>query len=120
MTHRQVEGQQVGKHPMVSRLMRGIYSKRPPTPKYSSTWDVRLVTSYIKGQGRNDQLDLKQLTLKLTRLMALVSANRSSDLAALDLRFRQVTPYGGVFQNPYFAQEKSARFISEGIFLWGI
>ncbi len=92
MTHRQVEGQQVGKHPMVTRLMQGIYNKRPPTPRYSSTWDVRLVTSYIKGLGRNDLLDLKQLSLKLTMLMALVSANRSSELAALDLRFRQVIP----------------------------
>lgn len=107
MTHIQVEGQQVGKHPMVTRLMRGIYNRRPPTPRYSNTWDVQRVTSYLRSLGHNDQLDQKQLTLKLTMLMALVGANRSSELAALDLRFRQVTPFGVSFKMPTLLKKRA-------------
>lgn len=40
------------------------------------------------------------LSLKHVVLMAIASANRSSDLQALDLRFRRYTPEGVVFVLP--------------------
>ena len=47
--------------------------------------------------GRNESLSLKQVTLKLTMLMALTSAGRSSDIHGLDLKFRKFTPQGVEF-----------------------
>ncbi len=47
MTHKQVEGTPIGQHPLVTRLLKGVYNKRPPMPKYSSTWDVDVVTRHI-------------------------------------------------------------------------
>lgn len=44
--------------------------------------------------GKNEDLSLKDLSGKLALLMALVSANRTSELQALDLRFRVYTPEG--------------------------
>ena len=35
MTHGAIDGVVVGKHPLVSRLMKGIYNQRPPQPRYS-------------------------------------------------------------------------------------
>ena len=44
------------------------------------------VCHYVSKEPRlKQQLDLKQLSLKLAMLMAIVDANRSSELAALNL-----------------------------------
>ena len=34
----------VGSHPLVTRLLKGVYNLRTPSPRYSSTWDVTKVT----------------------------------------------------------------------------
>ena len=85
----------MGKHPLVTRMMKGIYNSRPPTPRYTSSWDVGQVTRYLKSLGPSPSL--KYLTLKLAMLMALVDANRTSKLAALDLRFKSIVPEGVSF-----------------------
>ena len=38
----------VGSHPLVVRLLKGIYHLRTPFPRYSLTWDVAKVTSYLR------------------------------------------------------------------------
>ena len=43
-------------------------------------------------------MSLKDLSGKLALLMALISANRTSELHALDLRFRSYTPDGVLFK----------------------
>jgi len=72
--------------------MRGIYNSRPPIPQYCSTWDV------LKNQGDNQDLSLKELSGKLVILMAIVSANRTAELQALDLQFRSYSPDGVTFK----------------------
>ena len=42
-----LEGREVGRHPLVMALMRGIYNSAPPRPRYSSTWDVHQVLNYF-------------------------------------------------------------------------
>lgn len=67
----------IGSHPLVVRLLRGIYHLRTPLPRYSSTWDVAKVTSYLT------------LTMKTVMLCALSSAQREQTLCALDLNFKK-------------------------------
>ena len=98
MTHRNVEGIPIGQHPLVTRLMKGVYNLRPPKPRYSYTWDVDVVAQYIVSMGDNADLSLKKLSQKLAFLMALVVASRTSELHALDLRFRIYRPNGVLFQ----------------------
>ena len=43
VTHNGVEGVQVGQHPMVIRLFKGVYNLQPPQPRHSDTWDVDMV-----------------------------------------------------------------------------
>ena len=98
MTHERVEGVPIGQHPLVTRLMKGVYNLRLPKPRYTYTWDVDMVTQYIVGMGENTSLPLRQLSQKLALLMALVVASRTSELQALDLRFRVYRPNGVLFR----------------------
>ena len=54
----------VGKHPLVTRLMRGIYNSRPPVKTLVPTWSVTIVLRMLKLWSPNDKLDLKHLTTK--------------------------------------------------------
>ncbi|KAL7301127.1 hypothetical protein TKK_0006103 [Trichogramma kaykai] len=44
---------------------------KPPTPKYSDTWDVTPVLEEMKKWWTMESLSLEKLTLKLTMLLAL-------------------------------------------------
>ena len=77
----------VGSHPLVTRLLKGVYNLRTPSPRYSSTWDITKVTSYLKTLFPLDQLSLKSLTLKTVMLCALSSALREQTLCVLDIKF---------------------------------
>jgi len=98
MTHDPIENSPVGQHPLVKRLMRGVYNSRPPQPRYSKTWEVSKVLEYLTGLGNNSSLSLKTLSGKLALLMALVTASRTSELHALDLRYRVFRPEGVLFK----------------------
>ena len=65
MTHETIEGVPIGQHPLVTRLMRGVYNLRPPRPRYSSTRDVEVVAQHIVSMGENSSLSLKSLSQKL-------------------------------------------------------
>lgn len=56
--HDSVDGLPVGQHPMVTRLLSGAFNSRPPQPRYSSTWDVNVVISYISSLPKNGDLSL--------------------------------------------------------------
>ena len=95
MTHSPIDGVVVGKHPLVTRLLRGIFNSRPPQPRYIATWDVNTVLEYVRSQGCNLALTLRQLTLKLAMLLALANASRSSEIHALSTQ-HMVRSTGGV------------------------
>jgi len=59
-----------------------MYNARPPTPHYSSSWDVTPVIESLRGSSTG--FTLLQLVKKVVTLMALSNADRCSDLAALD------------------------------------
>jgi hypothetical protein len=77
--------------------MKGIANQRPPKPRYTTTWDVAKVTTYLSSLGENKTLPLKFLTKKLLMLLALVSPERSSVLWELDIRHLKKQPDGVVF-----------------------
>ena len=83
--HDPFEGRQLGNLPLVSRFMKGIFELRPPQPKLCWIWPVSKVLSHVAGLEPLEGLLLKDLTLKLTILLALTSAARAHELAALNL-----------------------------------
>lgn len=83
-----LEGFAIGQHPLVVKLLQGMFNSRPPQPRYTSIWQVRDVLDHIKGHLHdNGSLPLRDLTRKLVTLLALATASRASDLHLLDIRF---------------------------------
>ena len=76
--HDKVDGDEVGKHPTITRLLKGAFHERPPLPRYTFTWDVNKVLQYLKSLGPSNGLNLKQLTHKLVMLLALTRPSRSA------------------------------------------
>jgi len=65
-----------GTHPLVIRFMKGVYNLRPPCSRYANIWDVNKVLDYLRKLSPVRHLSLKNLTLKLAMLLALVNAAR--------------------------------------------
>ena len=98
--HETVDGFVIGKHPMMAKFMKGVFSLRPPEPKYFVTWDVRQVLDFLKTWSPAESLSLKQLTLKLVMLAALITAARSSSVNKMNLCFRYFKPDGVLCKVP--------------------
>ena len=103
-----VDGSVVGKHPIICRFMQGIFNSCPPKPRYSFVCNVNTVIFYMDTMPPNEKLSLKDLSAKLVILMALCNADRSSDLIALDLNFRQYTSAGVSFTIPELTKTRRA------------
>jgi len=73
------DGTIFGKHPLVKRLLKGVFEKKPALPRYSSIWDVNIVFDYLKQLP--EDIQLKDLTLKLTMLLALLTGERCQTLS---------------------------------------
>ena len=95
--HEQVDGQNIGQHPLISRLLKGAFNQKPPTARYSHFWDVGLVLRFIRQLGENSTLSLKWISIKTAMLMALTRPSRSADLSKLDIRFWTYTCKGVFF-----------------------
>ena len=78
-----LEGVSVGQHPLVCRLMKGVYHQRPPLPRYAATWDVERVLELLQTWHPPGQLSVERLTWKLTMLLALAGAKRTVELRNL-------------------------------------
>ena len=72
--HMPVSWVKVGQHESVRHIMSAFFNVRPPMPKYTVTWDVDNVLSFIRDKrGANATLSAKDISLKLSMLMALIS-----------------------------------------------
>ena len=86
------DGKPVGQHPLIVRLLKGIFHEKPPLPRYTVTWNVDTVLTYLQTLHPVAGLSLKLLTLKLNALLALVTAQRAQTLVALDTTYMSITP----------------------------
>ena len=75
----------IGKHPLVVRFMSGVFNINPSVSRYQCIWDVSGVLQYLKSLSPVRDLSLKDLTLKIVMLIALVAACRVQTLALLSL-----------------------------------
>ncbi|XP_040264037.1 uncharacterized protein LOC120979380 [Bufo bufo] len=96
-SHQGFDGTPAGQHPLVCRLMRGSRMSRPPRPRFTTTWDMSRVLSFLSAWPQNSELSLRQLSAKLVTLLCLISCKRVSDVRALDHDARSYTPEGVTF-----------------------
>ena len=92
-----VDGYSVGEHTVIACLLKEMFHVRPPKPRYSFTWDVNVLLTFLESWCPLSVLDLKQLTLKTAALVALVSAHRSQTLSASCIEFLNSTATGTQF-----------------------
>jgi hypothetical protein len=69
----------IGKHPLVTRFMRGVFQLRPALPRYTETWNVSVI-KYLSNMEPTAELKMENLTTKLTMLLALLSGHRTQTL----------------------------------------
>ena len=80
------EGVPIGSHPVIIRLLKGIFNKKPPKVKHTTVWDVDILLKHMQTMPAVQDLCLKDITLKLAMLMALTKAARPQTLHLLTLR----------------------------------
>ena len=78
----------VGKHFLVCRYLKGVFNKLKPVPKYNNIWSVDTVLDYLRLFWPLDEINLKELTLKLVMLFALTTGQRCQTLTFLDISER--------------------------------
>ncbi|XP_055954504.1 uncharacterized protein LOC126811206 isoform X1 [Patella vulgata] len=81
-----IQGHSVGTHPVISKFMRGVFNLRPSKPRHMVTWDVGKVLLYLKKLSPVKDLSLKDLTLKLTMLIALTNVLRVHAIHLLSIK----------------------------------
>lgn len=81
-----IDGKSVGSHPLVKRLLKGVFNKRPALPKHKFIWDVAPVLSTLEKLHPVKDISLRALTLKLVMLLALLSGQRIQTFHGLNLR----------------------------------
>ena len=86
-----------GKHPLVIRFIKAVHNLRPPVCRYTDTWDVDIVLSYIRRMDPVRYLSLKDLTLKLVMLLGILSIARAQGLRYLSLDNMKVSNSGFTF-----------------------
>ena len=87
-----IDDKTLGEHPVSSRFMTGIFYQKPAFPRYKETWNPQIVLEHLRGYLAAHELSLKQLTLKLTMLIALVSAQRTQTIHLLNLDDMSISP----------------------------
>jgi len=86
-----------GSHPLVSRFMRGVFNTRPALTKYKEIWDISMVLTYLSTLHPPEKISLKELTLKVAMLLAILSSHRCQTLHALQTEHMIVTDSKVVF-----------------------
>ena len=80
-----------GTHLLVRRFIKGVCELRPSLPRYQEIWDVNEVLDYLKTLQLPKNLTLKELTLKTTMLLALLSAQICQTLQAFSITIMVLT-----------------------------
>ncbi|XP_043486358.1 uncharacterized protein LOC122513898 [Polistes fuscatus] len=73
----------IGKNPLVSRLLKGTYNFKPAKPRYDRIYSLDPILKELEALSPLNELDLPQLTTKLAVLIALVTAHRQGALQPL-------------------------------------
>uniref|UniRef100_T1JES2 Tyr recombinase domain-containing protein n=1 Tax=Strigamia maritima TaxID=126957 RepID=T1JES2_STRMM len=71
--------------PAIKQVMRGFFNNRPSFPHYTQTWDVGLPLAELRKMWPHEDLDWRDLQIKVIMLIALVTASRISTIQALCL-----------------------------------
>lgn len=78
-------GETVGKNYVIHLLMRSVYERNPPKPRYARFWDVSLVFDLFKDWPDNKDLSVRDLGFKVAVLILLITGHRGQTVIALNI-----------------------------------
>jgi integrase len=117
------DGSTLDDNPLIAKMIRGMYVKRPPSRQLAQPWDLKLVLdSLLRGPYKGcSSLSLSMLTHKTAFLLALATMCRGSELHALTIdgnhcRFSN----GGVFlsyNSTFLAKNERANVTHKELFV---
>ena len=84
-------GDTFGRHPLVTRFMKGVFETRPSLPRYGATWDVNVMLKYLSSLGPPARQTLKMLSYKVVMLLSLLSGQRRQTVHSLDISAMQLS-----------------------------
>ena len=70
-------------HRLIKGFIKRVYHLRPLKPKYSSIWDADILLRYWQQREDNSQLNLLEISKKVTTLLVLL--HRISTIATFDI-----------------------------------
>ena len=79
------DGEPFGQHPVVCRILKGMYNRRPQRSRYCFMWDVDIVLLYLRELSPLKKLSLRETTCKLVLLMLLCTCQRVQTLGTLSI-----------------------------------
>ena len=80
----EIDGIEVGKHPVICRYMKAAYNMNPSLPKHDFKWDVGAVVTYLTNASSEKIYDLSK---KLATLTAIRCGQRPKEILGLtDIR----------------------------------
>ena len=81
-----LDSKPIGQHPLVIRLLKGVYNKKPALPKHNNIWDPQTVLEVLQKMTPVASLDLYHLTLKVITLLWLLTGQRGQSMHLIDVR----------------------------------
>ncbi|CAG8747805.1 1274_t:CDS:2, partial [Cetraspora pellucida] len=87
----------IGSHPIIVKVMRGVYNKNLPLPTDDEI--VNLVPAFDKVQffGNNNAIDILSLLRKVSFLLSITIASRTSNLIRINASFMVLTAHEAMF-----------------------
>ena len=93
------KGIEFGKHPIVTRMLKGIFRKGPALPRYICIYVAEIVIEFPKSLPCREELIFKWITLKLVIPLALLSTQRCQTLNSLSIEHMTINIQKSLF--PY-------------------
>ena len=72
----EIDGTEVGKHPVICRYMKGAYNMNPSLPKHNFTWAVGAVVKYLTNTSSEKLYDLSKKLATLTAILCGKALNK--------------------------------------------
>ena len=86
-----------GSHPLVVRFLRGVFHLCRPSVRYTHIWNLDTVLKFLQKLSPVKYLSLKDLTLKVVMLIALVNAARVHTIQLLTVKGYKKLPSEFIF-----------------------
>ena len=98
-----------GKEPLVKRLLKGMFRKRPQLPRYTVTYDAKAVLMHLSSLSLQN-ITLKQITQKTATMLCLLTSQRDQSLHELDINYLHIDDTKMVFYIPAILKTTTPTF----------